>query len=516
MTIVQTVLTQLQMRSLSLFGLLLIVIWSLSPLGGQSSLRIIGSAIQPSNATHLLQYVNTTSDILNEEYAGGDTAAQFVPVNVLFGAAMLGGSSGSLTGNDAWGNMKYPWLENLDPSSADSQGWHHLPQLNYTDNFTSLIGIPMDKIANTPDLTTSFNIETSYWKLSCPVFEDLGDGSNATGGYDAKSQAALAARIAKFENPSMSGFENTSALAAQNMYMYSSAIPLYNASLPSDSPANSRPRHITYLENNNYPAQWVGANCTIRTTYVELSTSCSNGTCAATGIRRSVQPHLPEVWTSLDTTAFGFEWFVSHFVDALPIGHSVTATPYQKYIIDPENPLNGSYDIPPVTVVSNATFALRLSQLLNTYWMAMLAPTAITKGLSNLDLAADAANIDGTTLSNTTLNETQDTMVLRCNILWFAILLVSSAVTAFIGFCGLVATLLRLGPDIGFNISSLVKDSPFVDQTSVSTTLGSTDRSLLMKDWYAKLGDVAAEDGVGYIAIGSGNVADLRRGRLYQ
>jgi hypothetical protein len=50
----------------------------------------------------------------------------------------------------------------------------------------------------------------------------------------------------------------------------------------------------------------------------------------------------------------------------------------------------------------------------------------------------------------------------------------------------------------------------------VASTLGSTDRSILMKNWYAKYGDVAAEDEVGYIAIGSQDVADLQRKRLYR
>lgn len=145
----------------------------------------------------------------------------------------------------------------------------------------------------------------------------------------------------------------------------------------------------------------------------------------------------------------------------------------------------------------------------------MLAPTAVPKGLRNSNLTADTVDIDGLS-TTTTATETKDTSVLECNLFWFVVLLLSSAMAAFIGLCGLAAAMCRRGPDIAFTISALVKDSPFFDQTSVATTLSSTERSKLMKDRYAKYGDVTPEDEVGYIAIGSGNVADLQSGRLYR
>ncbi|KAH0166144.1 hypothetical protein KCU67_g4434, partial [Aureobasidium melanogenum] len=515
MTIIQTVLTQAQMRSLSLLSLLLIAIWSLSPLGGQASLRIVASVVQANNTTRPFQYVNTSSNVLDGIYDGGDTASQFVPVNALFGAALVGASSGSSSSTgpiDTWGNTKIPWIENLDPSQANAEGWYSIPQLNSSDDFASLIGVPLSKVSDTTNLTTSFNIETSYWTLSCPVYRNLSDGLNATGYTDDAAQAKLSAEKAQFEDPTGTSVYNTSTFS-DNLFLYS--VNMHNYSEPWDSPVNTRPRHITYMEDNNGPALWVAANCTIRTTYVEVYMVCSSGSCTANEIRKSRKPCAPESWTSLDIAGTAFYWFSTHFVDALVGGHPIVATPYQNFIINPGDPFNISFAVPPVTVVSNSTFALRLGQLLNTYWMAMLAPTAVPKGLRNSNLTADTAGI-GTLLPNTTATETRSALVLKCNTFWFVVLLLSSAITAFIGLCGLLAAIFRRGPDISFTISSLVKDSPFFDQTSVATTLSSTDRSRLMKDWYAKYGDVTPEDEVGYIAIGSGNVADLQAGRLYR
>ncbi|KAG9519499.1 hypothetical protein KCU93_g8083, partial [Aureobasidium melanogenum] len=513
MTIVQTVLTQVQMRSLSLLSIVLIALWSLSPLGGQASLRIVGSNSQANDTTRQLQYVNTSSNVLDGIYEGADTASQYVPVNALFGAALVGASSSSSSSVDAWGNMKIPWFENLDPSMADAEGWYPIPQLNSTDDYTSLIGLPLSMISDASNLTTSFNIETSYWTLSCPVFQDFGDGNNATGYPDDAAQKKLAAEMSSFVDPSAESLYNTSSGQGQNLYLYSENMYDYNQSW--DSLVNTRLRHITYMENNNGPAHWVAANCTIRTTYVEVYVSCATGSCTAIEMRKSRIPCAPESWTPFDVAGNAFYWFSPRFVDALPPGHAVVATPYQNFIINPDDPFAISFNVPPVTSVSNSTFALRLGQLLNTYWMAMLAPTAVPKGLRNSNLTADTAEI-GTLLPNITATETRYAFVLECNTFWFVVLLVSSGITAFIGLCGLVAAMCRRGPDIAFNISSLIKDSPFFDQTSVATTLSGTDRSRLMKDWYAKYGDVAPEDEIGYIAIGSGNVADLQAGRLYK
>ncbi|KAH0370068.1 hypothetical protein KCU65_g2794, partial [Aureobasidium melanogenum] len=507
-TIFQTVLTQVQMRSLTVLSLSLIVLWSLSPLGGQASLRIIGSVIQASNTTQTLQYVNTSSLVLGGYYAGADTASQFVPVDALFGAALVGASSGSSSSTesiDTWGNTKIPWIENLDPSTKDTDGWYPIPQLNSSDDFTSLIGIPLSMVSDASNLTTSFNIETSYWTLSCPVYGNLTD-PYATGAYDAAADANLLAEMKEFQGSNVTRGAGNLLLSSVNMHNYSE---------PWDSPVNTRLRHITYMDNNNGPARWVAANCTIRTSYVEVSIICSTGSCNAAQIRESRTPCAPESWTSFDSAGTAFPWFNTHFMDALGAGHPLVATPYQKFIINPDDPFNVSYAMPPITVVSNSTFALRLGQLLNTYWMAMLAPTAVPKGLRNSNLTADTAEI-GTILPKTAATETRDAQVLKCSTVWFVVLLLSSGVTAFIGLCGLVAAICRRGPDIAFNVSSLVRDSPFFDQTSVTTTLDGTDRSRLIKNWYAKYGDIAPEDEVGYIAIGSGNVADLQTGRLYR
>ncbi|KAG9656730.1 hypothetical protein KCU64_g5671, partial [Aureobasidium melanogenum] len=342
MTIVQTIFTQLQMRSLGFLSLFLILLWSLSPLGGQASLRIIGMSKNANSTTRLFQYVNTSSEILDLDdptYAisNPDIASRNVPINALFSAALVGASSGSSASQgsiDTWGNTKIPWIESLDPSLADAEGWYSIPQLNSSDDFTSLIGVPFSIVPDATNLTTSFKIETSYWTLSCPVFDNLGNGNNATGYYDAAAEEKLEARKKQFEDPSETSLYDAN-ITSPNLYLYS--VDTRNYSQSWDSEANKRLRHITYMENNNRQYQWVAANCTIKTTYVEVSINCSTGSCTAVEMRKSRKPNAPDSWTQFDSVAFAWKWFSQNLVNAF-VADLGGATPYQGFIINPNDP----------------------------------------------------------------------------------------------------------------------------------------------------------------------------------
>ena len=155
---------------------------------------------------------------------------------------MLGTSSSSSFSVDAWNNMRVPWIEGLDLSTADAEGWYPVPQLNSSDDFTSLIGVPLSMISLTSNLTTSFNIETSYWTLSCPVFEDLGDGNNATGYPDDVAEAELSAKMQQFIDPGEAAQENMTSFTPENFYIYS--LDTHNNSEPWDSDTPTALGHV--------------------------------------------------------------------------------------------------------------------------------------------------------------------------------------------------------------------------------------------------------------------------------
>ena len=58
-TVVNTILTQMSLRVLSAAGLILILAWAISPLGGQASLRVITIAQQNTTSTAPVKYMST-------------------------------------------------------------------------------------------------------------------------------------------------------------------------------------------------------------------------------------------------------------------------------------------------------------------------------------------------------------------------------------------------------------------------------------------------------------------------
>jgi hypothetical protein len=440
--------------------------------------------------------VNTTSNLLNGGYFQDDLAYKYIPVNTLFGAALISQTTLQEFSQDAWGNVKIPWLEYLDESTTDKDGWVQAPRNMTSDHYSSLIGLSLSQITKDVNTSTSFDVETSYWTLDCPF---LGTPSQ----NDTYSQYTYA--------------DQEGAMSAGSTSLYLSSPTCRTSTLQLRGlDYGMAPRSFTYLDDDHEwsDAAWIAANCTIETSYVEVAIDCTGRTCTAVKIRRSRSWHPSAHWTNLDTNnQTSFKEFAGNFVDALKAAGRQISTPYQGFILDPYNAFNTSSVS--VSTVSNQMFAIRLGQLLNTFWMAMLAPTATPKGLGNSNLTGDLVDLQADRgISAATFIRSE--LVLKCDNLWLAILFISATTAICLSICGMIATICRSGPEPGLNVSYLMKDSPFVDSPSVSSTLDVGDRVRACKNVFVKHGDVRCEEDVGYIAIGSHGVSNLRSRRSYR
>ncbi|GKT64790.1 hypothetical protein ColTof4_07188 [Colletotrichum tofieldiae] len=80
---------------------------------------------------------------------------------------------------DFWGNVKIPALSSYDDSS--SSDWQSVPQIDTEREFSSLVGVPVTKVA---EGNTTFSLESSYIHLECGNFSvssfsySPGSGSN--------------------------------------------------------------------------------------------------------------------------------------------------------------------------------------------------------------------------------------------------------------------------------------------------------------------------------------------------
>jgi len=420
-------------------------------------------------------------------------------VDGLFVASLLSPWKTKQSPADTWDNVKIPLIEVLENTSRpDTDGWYSLPATGV--EYSSLIGTPISNIQDA-NLNTTLTIETSYWYLDCPVLSSVAQPPNA--------------------NLSSSPWETSpgnSGTLASNVSAF--RYPRLNGSVPANLPAR------TIIYNSWDPAGGgsttgeTGSVCNIYTTYVEVDVSCAGLACAAQWLRHSMLPHPPRNWTLLDQQGLVWAHFSEIFVSLIG-GHSATATGVQVYFVNPQNPFNATSS-QPLRSLPPERFARSLAQLFNTVWAAMMGMNAITDGLTNYTSSQNATTLEEFFVASTATTagtQFRSIEVIECHNGWLAALSVASLAMVIASLVHPVIRMLRHAPNLVLNISTMVKDSPYVGLPSTGSTLDSADRARLVKRIKVCLGDVASEDDVGHIAIGSVSgehrVARVRKGRLY-
>lgn len=108
-----TIESQVQMRHLTVVGANLLLLWSLSPLGGQASFRALDKQTRMTTSTQQLRYLDTgvaSAHLL---------AARSIQAHTdnLYISALTASTEMKMAPQDNWGNVKVPQLEALSSSS---------------------------------------------------------------------------------------------------------------------------------------------------------------------------------------------------------------------------------------------------------------------------------------------------------------------------------------------------------------------------------------------------------------
>lgn len=138
------------------------MLWALSPAGGQASLRLLSITTRDLNSTANVAYMNNAEQ---SSMLFDDLQTNFVygQVDSIYIASLLGTPSIKQNGQDMWNNVKVPILAKLNSSSADEDGWLPIPKDNVT--YSSLLGYP---IAGVPTSgSSSFPFNTYYYQIQC-------------------------------------------------------------------------------------------------------------------------------------------------------------------------------------------------------------------------------------------------------------------------------------------------------------------------------------------------------------
>ena len=499
-TVFSTITTSFSLRTANAATLCLIALWSLSPLGGQAAFRIVDSAptaIKISQPFHYLEVMSGLSHTGPFSPSGPELLPSILGV---FTTALSAPAHVKAASQDSNGNIKIPMLEALDDShtALEDSDWLAIPKdTNWT--YSAIAGLPVSGPKSGTNST--FTLKTSYMYANCSISHAEGMLHSDWYGY-------------MYENSHIV-YNNRQTLVIQtgNVHQFSSMPP---------TPLNLIFTSYTYHAVTN-------ATCNLTTTYIDAQVFCRSLSCKIPRVRPSATPLARADLTVLDglgpSGAQDFSsqtqtWYLSSLINATNTPWAYTwsndpySTPLEYYFTHPDSPYSMEYvstgpaslpwlgaDIYPI---GDVLFSQRFSQLLNTFWMANVAPMALMGNFS-LDDAA-ASNMQGGNISNYVAVDgvvTPDYLELTYSKAWMAILILASAVMLFASVIAAVLGALRRGPDLLDRTAMFVRDNPYVRVEGSGSMEDGFDQARRLKDVRLCIGDAKDGDDAGYLAVGT-------------
>lgn len=425
-----TIMAPSKVKSFHIMFPALIILWALSPIGGQSALRIV--TLEPFSTISLstIQYLNTR--ISQSSFVNNATASQDLQnTNAAFNAALLSASTLRNGTQDIFGNLQIPMLEAaVEQGIASADGWYDVSNVE-TPTYTSLFGIPF---ASSPwSANTTFIVETSYIALDCTTASKALDLSSST--------------------------MNTTDLSSGYI---SNGRNLGVSIDPGRTASSEQALRIDFhsVANTSASARLTNAWCNLTTTSIEASVFCNTtGSCAVQAVRDSKVARQEDIIFAIDSNNIGDDValrFFSAFINATttPNEQIPASSVIENYIADPSSPFALTPQATALADIDDVIFSRRLAQLLNTYYLASISPTALMGAFASSSSAYAAASAPAT------LTTAQD--VLRCHLAWFIVLILTSG-AMFIAACVTAALdLLRRGPDVVDDMKGYLRGSPLV------------------------------------------------------
>lgn len=540
--------TQISLWRGNIVSAVLVLLWMLSPLGGQASLRLMGVDLHGFAIQQQLNYMSCEQpSLLEGNLSGSDLNA----INALY-TTSIGAQDDEPHTYDLWGNIRIPFLESLNigqrdtitngTNDKDHNGWapvpirsrnglaYTIPALvqdgledalvlpghdivwgSYSPVYTSLLGIPTSALGDVSKNGT-FTMSSSYYLLNCTdVYNTSVETKFTTHGSLSEGWTGFGASML---NQSFSVGTDT----------------VFSDSRRRDP--GITPRTILFQWTAE-PGIYTVARCVITQSYVQSQVACNTTipgdsiSCAVTGMQAAPPPRSMAL-TPLENYTTCMSFF-TNFVTATLSANAVSllgaADDAEKYLpgytIDSKMPHYLEGAVWPYVIQT-------LHWLVNTYWLATLAPRYIQKtssipGLtggisSNSTIAAlgPSPKINKATVQSNLMTSVP---VYVCHVLWLFCLLLSSTVLFLVGIVGVIMKYRSVSPEILGYISSHTRDNPYIQLPPGGTTIEGLERSRLLFDTRVRLQDVKEDEEVGYIALasyeGQGRSSNLMKGRLY-
>lgn len=204
-TIGDTVVTIAKLKTINTAGILLVLLWAFSPLGGQASLRVATEETLPWPSAANFSYIDY--DTIYSMETGSEWWIENIDiVKAIYSTSLISSNTVGQSSQDAWDNLKVPALEQLAPLPQNQSQWIEIPSdadLKGDSNhniYSSLVGIPVaSNISSFADPTTAgtdaynatYSIESMYMYLGCANLsrDDVPTGIDLRQGWSVAASA---------------------------------------------------------------------------------------------------------------------------------------------------------------------------------------------------------------------------------------------------------------------------------------------------------------------------------------
>ncbi|RYN30997.1 hypothetical protein AA0121_g4149 [Alternaria tenuissima] len=525
-SLTSTITSQIQLRQINILSVLLVIVWALSPIGGQASLRQMSIEMMEERSDALFQYVVPLKDFRDR------VSSRISAMNNIFISAIFAAPSSKSSPIDVWGNVKIPKIEYYEKSSEpDNNGWFNtVPSDDNFDVYASFVGTSID-FAEDESTTTDYDfyLQTEYLQLICTSTK-----YNRTGGEPEYRELPPDA-LNETGDPGIIWWSENDIANRRNK-----------------QPETLKPFKFTYDPAGLYPDA-TSFSCSVENSYVEVGIFCAgNSTCRAIKVRRSQLPQLPPAFTFMDLDeGWQLSIFMKAFMKTIGGGEegSSSSNILNDYLVDPPRVLSPTQlDDEPEVSTPDEAFSERLGQLMNSYWTCICGEYTIAAGINantsdfwdteitfeppkiDLDSFNSAGNYNWTydngkksRVWSSKGHKVEHVDIIIAHKAWAITLYIASLVLIVFSLIPpIVRHFFTAGPDIAMNFSSLAtRNNAHVPIPAGGSFLPASDRFRLLKDLRLRFADAESKSDVGTLVIAAQGVekakySRVRKGRLYE
>ncbi|PGH13491.1 hypothetical protein AJ79_03621 [Helicocarpus griseus UAMH5409] len=490
---------QMLLRDFGFLGILIMIIWALSPIGGQAGLRLLTRTMEsvPYNSTNWYLSPASLRDSALGSASSMNTAGDLI--TSIYTSSLMASKTTGGTGMDLWGNAKIPDIKTLKDAGKPDD-WR---MVNWSDpvQFTSLLGIPVGRPMSQGNMT--FTVSSQYFDVQCS--ENIP--------VEKKDLKRLSYGLVN----------ETSGLGHSMLLYFASPLPKTTDEVGGETSSRAKFMFGSRTEiNDNYT--WGISDCTLGNLAVDSRIECESKTCKVAAMRPAKRVDNSKDLNHLVNNTL--RYLTTATDRAKSTNHLYSSTLTERWMNATELLFEGGRIDMDLWKLKPDVLSARLGVTLNTYWQASFATkfrgtplpetTAFYEEHSN---CSPDVFPQWCFVPTETSGVRHTGVIYRCNRAWLAVFMVISIVLQLLALASFVLKRITLAPDILGYVSSYTRDNP---HAPLAETAGSFHdglaRTRLLKDVKVMLGDVKAAERVGHISFvaqGDAPVGRLTKGRSY-